>query len=98
MFFFPYPERSSEAHIFLFLFISFCAFTCVKEIFSPFVLFGFEAGICLCVNGICDLTSSVYLSVTSGLRLVLYPFMLCLAVIVSNFHCLVNVQWCSDEW
>ena len=33
MFFFLAPERSSKALTFLFLFISFCTFRCVKDVF-----------------------------------------------------------------
>ena len=71
----------------------------MKEIFSRFVLFSFEAGVGLCVDDDCDLTNSVcFYVVMGGLRFVFWPFMLCLAIIVSNFQGLVNVQRCSDEW
>ena len=65
----------------------------VKEIFPLFFLFGFEDGICLNVYVNCNLNGPDYLcAVMVGLRFIFRPFILYLAVKVSDFR-VFNIQY-----
>ena len=76
-----------------FLFIPYSTFTRVKEIFPLFFLFGFEDGICLNVYVNCNLNGPDYLcAVMVGLRFIFRPFILYLAVKVSDFR-VFNIQY-----